>query len=77
MPPALAGRFLTTVLPGKSSRALFLIFKKKVTSHISGGTDGWSDRMEVESGGGEIRGLRLWVVLETDKYIEGEAVLEP
>lgn len=33
--------------------------------------------MEVESDGGEIRGLRLWVVLETDIYIEGEAVLEP
>lgn len=47
-------------------------------AHLEGrGTDGWSDRVEVESDGGEIRGFRLCVVLETDKYIEGEAVLEP
>lgn len=42
-----------------------------------GSTEGWSDRVERQSDGGEIRDLRLRAVLKTDDYMEGEVVLEP
>ena len=47
-------------------------------AHSEGGNiEGWSDRVERQSDGGEIRDLRLRAVLKTDDYMKGEVVLEP